>query len=83
MFWIDYQKTIFQNIDLHSAYEEKISHNETDLVSKTYSGDYVLKSMETYIDNGKSFIYDNIIYPKTGSNPPFTPLKHCGDAGVL
>lgn len=70
MFWIDYQKTIFQNIDLHSTYEEKISHNETDLVSKTYSGDYVLKSRETYIDNGKSFIYNNIIYPKTGCNLP-------------
>lgn len=70
MFWIDYQKTLFQNIDLHSTYEEKISHNEIDLVSKTYSGDYVLKSRETYIDNGKSFIYNNIIYPKTGSNLP-------------
>lgn len=70
MFWIDYQKTLLQNIDLQVTYEEKTCHNNVNLFSKIYSGDYVLKSRETYIDNGKSFIYNNIIYPKTGCNLP-------------
>ncbi len=71
MFWKDYSTTLFQNIDLtgESQSHEAI-HNKTKLCSSVYAGKYVMKSRETYIDTGKSFIYNNIVYPKTGSNLP-------------
>ena len=43
---------------------------DTWLTAKTYSAPYIIKSREVEIWNEKSCIYNNIIYPKTGSNLP-------------
>jgi hypothetical protein len=53
---------------IHSSnHTNKNSHLE----SKLYSGEYILKSRETYVESGDNeFIYNNIIYPKTGKNLP-------------
>ena len=42
----------------------------TSLIAKTYSNDYFIKAREVDIWSDKSSIYNNIIYPKTGSNLP-------------
>lgn len=39
--------------------------------SKLYTGPHILKSRETYVESGTTeYIYNNIIYPKTGKNLP-------------
>ena len=43
---------------------------DTTLVAELYNHPYFLKSREVEIYNEKSCIYNNIIYPKTGSNLP-------------
>ena len=42
----------------------------TVLSAKVFKNDYIIKSREVEIWNDKSCIYNNIIYPKTGSNLP-------------
>ena len=42
----------------------------TTLVADLYSSKHILKSREVEIYDEKSCIYNNIIYPKTGSNLP-------------
>ena len=42
----------------------------TNLVAKTYTHKHFLKSREVEIWNETSCIYNNILYPKTGSNLP-------------
>lgn len=53
---------------IHSSnHTNKDSHLE----SKLYVGEHILKSRETYVESGgNEFIYNNIIYPKTGKNLP-------------
>jgi hypothetical protein len=70
MFWGDYQRVLFEHLNLNQTFYKYHNENNTSIHSKLYSTDTILKSRETYIDNGKSFIYNNIIYPKTGSNLP-------------
>ena len=70
MFWVDYQRVLFDHLDLNQEDYKYHIQNETHLHSRVYTGEHILKSRETYIDNNKSFIYNNIIYPKTGSNLP-------------
>ena len=43
---------------------------DTTLVAELYNHPYILKSREVEISSDKSCIYNNIIYPKTGSNLP-------------
>ena len=43
---------------------------DTFLTAKTYTSPHIIKSREVEIWNEKSCIYNNIIYPKTGSNLP-------------
>ena len=43
---------------------------DTTLVAELYNHPYFIKSREVEIYNEKSCIYNNIIYPKTGSNLP-------------
>ena len=43
---------------------------DTTLVAELYNHPYFLKSREVEIYNDRSCIYNNIIYPKTGSNLP-------------
>ena len=42
----------------------------TSLIAKTYSNPNIIKAREVDIWSDKSSIYNNIIYPKTGSNLP-------------
>ena len=43
---------------------------DTSLIADQYGSPYIIKSREVEIWNEKSCIYNNIIYPKTGSNLP-------------
>jgi hypothetical protein len=43
---------------------------KTYLLAKTFTHPHIIKSREVEIWNEKSCIYNNIIYPKTGSNLP-------------
>ena len=70
MFWGDYQRVLFEHLNLNQTFYKYHKENDTSIHSKLYNSDTILKSRETYIDNGKSFIYNNIIYPRTGSNLP-------------
>ena len=45
-------------------------NQDTKLVDDMYGHKYILKSREVEISSEKSCIYNNIIYPKTGSNLP-------------
>jgi len=42
----------------------------TNLLAKTYTAPYIIKSREVEIWNEKTCIYNNILYPKTGHNLP-------------
>ena len=42
----------------------------TSLIAKTYTNPNIIKAREVDIWSDKSCIYNNIIYPKTGSNLP-------------
>ena len=42
----------------------------TQLVAKTYTNKHLIKSREVEIWSDNSCIYNNILYPKTGSNLP-------------
>ena len=43
---------------------------DTSVIADQYGSPYIIKSREVEIWNEKSCIYNNIIYPKTGSNLP-------------
>ena len=45
-------------------------NQDTKLVADMYGHKYILKSREVEISSEKACIYNNIIYPKTGSNLP-------------
>ena len=49
---------------------EKWESKGTGLIAKTYTNPYIIKAREVDIFSEKSCIYNNIIYPKTGSNLP-------------
>ena len=70
--WDNYRNTLFSTFpDLE--YRETWARWEakgTSLIAKTYSTDYFIKAREVDIWSDKSSIYNNIIYPKTGSNLP-------------
>lgn len=47
------------------------TNKDSQLESKLYTGKYILKSRETYVESGDNeYIYNNIIYPNTGKNLP-------------
>ena len=70
--WDNYRSTLFSIFpdleyrDTWARWEGK----DTSLIAKTYSNDYFIKAREVDIWSEKSSIYNNIIYPKTGSNLP-------------
>ena len=63
---------------LHNTFPEMRKHlrwaywksKDTTLVAELYNHPYFIKSREVEIYSEKSCIYNNIIYPKTGSNLP-------------
>ena len=71
--WKNYKDVLHQTISLYNEvgsvwanWESKDTH----LLAKTYTNPYIIKSREVEIWNEKTCIYNNIIYPKTGSNLP-------------
>ena len=71
--WNNYKDVLHKIFPLHNSvgsvwatWEGKGTH----LTAKTYTTPYIIKSREVEIWNEKSCIYNNIIYPKTGSNLP-------------
>ena len=71
--WVNYKKILHETLPLHNGvgsvwatWESKSTY----LTAKTYTTPYIIKSREVEIWNEKSCIYNNIIYPKTGSNLP-------------
>jgi len=71
--WKEYKDILHDTIDLHNGVDSVWANWEskkTYLTAKTYTNPNIIKSREVEIWNEKSCIYNNIIYPKTGSNLP-------------
>ena len=71
--WKNYKDALHQSISLHNGVNSCWATWEskgTSLLAKTYTNKHIIKSREVEIWNEKSCIYNNIIYPKTGSNLP-------------
>ena len=71
--WKDYKDVLFNTISLHNGVDSVWANWEgkgTSLLARTYTNQHIIKSREVEIWNEKSCIYNNIIYPKTGSNLP-------------
>lgn len=70
MLWDQYKNVLSENLDLTEVYEKTHTKGEVHLVSKLLTGKYIHKSRVTDVYTDTSFIYNNIIYPKTGKNLP-------------
>ena len=71
--WKHYKDVLHKTFLLHNGVDSvwaEWEKKDTWLTAKTYSAPYIIKSREVEIWNEKSCIYNNIIYPKTGSNLP-------------
>ena len=71
--WKEYKDVLHDTISLHNGVDSVWANWEskkTYLTAKTYTNPYIIKSREVEIWNEKTCIYNNIIYPKTGSNLP-------------
>jgi len=71
--WEKYKDVLHDTISLHNGVGSVWANwkgKETYLTAKIYTHPYIIKSREVEIWNEKSCIYNNIIYPKTGSNLP-------------
>ena len=79
--WKKYKDVLFDTIELHNGVDSVWANWEgkgTHLLAKTYTNQYIIKAREVEIWNEKSCIYNNIIYPKTGSNLPCFGLDLMG-----
>ena len=69
--WGNYKEVLHDTLDLQFAHPwADWEAKGTVLSAKVYKHDYIIKSRVVEIWNEKSSIYNNIIYPKTGSNLP-------------
>ena len=70
--WKNYKDILFNTIpDIKKNYEWANWENKgTHLVANLYTQEYLIKSREVEIWNDTSCIYNNILYPKTGTNLP-------------
>ena len=71
--WKEYKDVMHDTIELHNGVHSvwaQWESKKTYLTAKTYTNPYIIKSREVEIWNEKTCIYNNIIYPKTGSNLP-------------
>ena len=71
--WKSYKDVLHETFPLHNGVGSVWAEWEskrTFLTAKTYTTPLVIKSREVEIWSDKSCIYNNIIYPKTGSNLP-------------
>ena len=86
--WKEYKDALFDTIDLHNGVGSVWAQWEgkgTTLLAKTFTNQYIIKAREVEIWNETSCIYNNIIYPKTGSNLPCfgMDLMGFGDKKVI
>jgi hypothetical protein len=71
MIWNNYKNILYDTLDMNVIHSSNHSNKDSKLESKLYTGKYILKSRETYVESGENeYIYNNIIYPKTGKNLP-------------
>ena len=71
--WKEYKDALHESIDLHNGVGHVWAQWEskgTTLLAKTYTNKHLIKSREVEIWSDTSCIYNNILYPKTGSNLP-------------
>ena len=70
--WQNYKKVLFNTFTLEAPDTEMYweGKRNTSLTAKEYKHKYFLKAREVEIYNENSCIYNNILYPKTGSNLP-------------
>ena len=71
--WKKYKDVLHETFPLHNGAGSVWAQWEskgTSLTAKTYTTPLIIKSREVEIWSDKSCIYNNIIYPKTGSNLP-------------
>ena len=71
--WKNYKDVLHDTFPLHNGVDSVWANWEskgTNLLAKTYTTEYFIKSREVEIWSDKTCIYNNIIYPKTGSNLP-------------
>ena len=71
--WKNYKDVLHKTFPLHNGVGSVWAQWEskrTFLTAKTYTTPLIIKSREVEIWSDKSCIYNNIIYPKTGSNLP-------------
>ena len=69
--WSKYKEILFNTFSLHNGVDSvwaKWEGKGTTLLARTYTNEYFIKAREVEIWNEKTCIYNNIIYPKTGSN---------------
>jgi len=70
--WKNYKSLLFEtfpDLEVQSEWANWESKG-TNLTAKVYTNPYFIKSREVDIWSKRSSIYNNIIYPKTGSNLP-------------
>ena len=71
--WKNYKDVLHQTFPLHNGVGSVWAQWQgkgTSLLARTYTNQYFIKAREVEIWNEKSCLYNNIIYPKTGSNLP-------------
>ena len=71
--WHSYKKILHDTISLYNGVDSVWANWEskrTFLTAKIYTNQYLIKSREVEIWSDKTCIYNNILYPKTGSNLP-------------
>ena len=71
--WVNYKKVLHETLPLYNRVGSVWANWEskgTTLLARTYTSPHIIKSREVEIWNEKSCIYNNILYPKTGSNLP-------------
>ena len=71
--WKKYKDALHKTFPLHNGVGSVWANWEskgTNLLAKTYTAPYIIKSREVEIWNEKTCIYNNILYPKTGHNLP-------------
>ena len=71
--WENYKDALHKTFPLHNGVGSVWAQWEgkgTSLLARTYTNQYFIKAREVEIWDERSCIYNNIIYPKTGSNLP-------------
>ena len=79
--WKEYKDALFDTIDLHNGVNSVWAHwkaKDSNLLAKTYTNKYLIKSREVEIWSDNSCIYNNILYPKTNANVPTGLLPSFG-----